>query len=1170
MTATVTLAGTSGVDMFNLFPALDGVTAFVAPTINAANTAAAGTFTYAGVTYGIRYSGTGLSLSAGGDIAGSVSQIELYDTANPTAILANVVLSAPLAMTSAINLSYRTLFTSGDTVNGSAGGDLIIAGDGGHETLIGGAGSDTFYFSYLNTSITDGQSFAGNVIQGGLGAGEINTLYFQGLTGGLSTTYDTRGASISGINQIYTRWGTYLELDWSQLAPNTIFIDTPGGAFTHIHDSVLTSNHTIDGTQLGFQGSDLYNNGAPTTWYKWGNVAIPALWLDATGSNANVTIIAPTAVWSRLQGGSGNDTLIANNQVDCVVNGSGGSDTINGAGRTVVDYSNLTSGIVARYGFGSGTVTKNSGGTDTITNASYFVGSSGSDTFFGVQGSNNAFDGGGGNGVDTLDLSSFTADTTVYSHYGAGIFGALPSNQNYAGMFNAWRIYNIKLGAGNDTLTMDSPFGYANGGGGTNTVEVVTTYISVGAVNTLGGVQLQNFQSINNGQGASIATQELGTHVFTDRMSINDYFIGTSLSYTNLVARDLTFTQTAQLTGKYTTAVQSGAGTVTGVGLNDSYTGFSRLVGGVGNDIFYTYTTGNQGSTAVDGGAGYNTLIDLANNANLIIGGGSVKNIRSLYLGGGTNTVSVADHDASLYAINDFIYLYGGGAGSTNTMTLGLGGGYLNANGGTNHMYGGSGSWSGLSVGSAANATNYFVGGLGVSDMHGGDGTNIYNIGLNDTVAGAGKYNTVNLLATDVTLTNAVNLTHVNQVNLKGGTNTVDMTGATEILILNGAAGNDTLIGGTRNDTLNGGAGNDTLTGGLGNDTLLGGSGSDTANYTVASTGATFRHTSQAANGWTITQGTEVDTLSTIEIARFSNVDVTLRQARANFNFGATTNDAGATSDLLLLDANGYVIDWTIQNKAFAAGSLIGGSAGWTVFTTGDFNADGVADILMRNNTNNQVSNWTVRDGVFLGSNLVSGNASGWGLVGTGDVNNDGSSDVVMQRTDGMVGVWVMTGGVPTGVAIGLASGYTAAAIGDFNGDGTADILLRNNSTGALVGWMMNNGAIQSGTSVANGAGLTVAGAGDFDADGTTDILLRDGSNNLYTLMMQNGVAIGSHLIGNVGASAVVGTGDYNGDGTADIALQNGGTLNIFQINNGLFVNNTLVSNGIGGYSVIG
>jgi serralysin len=438
---------------------------------------------------------------------------------------------------------------------------------------------------------------------------------------------------------------------------------------------------------------------------------------------------------------------------------------------------------------------------------------------------------------------------------------------------------------------------------------------------------------------------------------------------------------------------------------------------------------------------------------------------------------------------------------------------------------------------------------------------------------------TANLDASQYTGAQTVKFDAGSFSSIKGLTNNVGLATNTHLTTYWGGSGADTIDFGSvanGNRSALGNAGADyfknTTSSASSSATITadGGSGVDIFDNATTRANVTFKHTNQSSNGWFVTGIYDYDYLSNIEIFRSTDVDTTLRQARSNFNFGSVTNDYGSTSDLLLLDTNGYVIDWTIQNKAFAAGSLIGGSAGWTVFTTGDFNADGVADILMRNNTNNQVSNWTVQNGQFLGSNLVSGDASGWGLVGTGDVNNDGASDVIMQRTDGMVGVWVMTGGVPTGVAIGLATGYTAAAIGDFNGDGTADVLLRNNATGQLVGWMMNNGAIQSGTSVANGAGLTVAGAGDFDANGTTDILLRDGANNLYTLMMQNGVAIGSHLIGNVGSSAVVGTGDYNGDGTADIALQNGSMLNIFQINNGLFVSNTLVSSGIGGYSVIG
>ncbi|MCY7296156.1 S8 family serine peptidase [Alteromonas sp. a30] len=182
-----------------------------------------------------------------------------------------------------------------------------------------------------------------------------------------------------------------------------------------------------------------------------------------------------------------------------------------------------------------------------------------------------------------------------------------------------------------------------------------------------------------------------------------------------------------------------------------------------------------------------------------------------------------------------------------------------------------------------------------------------------------------------------------------------------------------------------------------------------------------------------------------------------------------------------------------------------------------DFNGDGFADILYRDNESHQ---WQVQ--LFEGvSAPISGDIDrlsldpAWEFQGTGSFDGDGESDILVRNS--FSGAWYahfMSGDTRTGggdFQIDNNLDVETQAVADFNLDGYSDLLLRNLKTGdwkiALIGeynvleyvdlplmtWRLN---------------WSVVTAQDMDIDGNVDVLIRDNDLGLFYIYMFNGTEI--------------------------------------------------------------
>jgi hypothetical protein len=196
-----------------------------------------------------------------------------------------------------------------------------------------------------------------------------------------------------------------------------------------------------------------------------------------------------------------------------------------------------------------------------------------------------------------------------------------------------------------------------------------------------------------------------------------------------------------------------------------------------------------------------------------------------------------------------------------------------------------------------------------------------------------------------------------------------------------------------------------------------------------------------------------------------------------------------------------------------------GPGTAWTRVTSTDFNFDGMADLLWRNTTTGAIQVWLMNGTtpLFKGAPVAAPIGDGWIAANAGDFDFDGLRDVVWynptsQRT--VITLMNATVQLAQGPVIPGPAGsgvWSLISTPDFNGDRLADLLWYNAVTQKMLIWLMAGATpLREGPEIPAppGGDWSVAQSGDFNGDGMGDVVWENTVTHRFALWLMNGTDV--------------------------------------------------------------
>lgn len=224
-------------------------------------------------------------------------------------------------------------------------------------------------------------------------------------------------------------------------------------------------------------------------------------------------------------------------------------------------------------------------------------------------------------------------------------------------------------------------------------------------------------------------------------------------------------------------------------------------------------------------------------------------------------------------------------------------------------------------------------------------------------------------------------------------------------------------------------------------------------------------------------------------------------------------------------------------------------AGGYYPVATGDFDGDGVADILWTSANNDLYIWYGHADGTFT-SSYAGTYPAGWSIAGVGDVDGDGHEDILwINPSTHQFAYWLMNGSTRVGShTASYTAGYYPVAIGDFDGDGKVDVVWTSANRDLWL-WTSTGNGFSSHFIATYPANWSIAAVADINGDGTDDLVWSsgDGSQWGYWLMHPgtSPTIVSMAVPASVAGYSIAGAADYYGDGRADILWTHGSNITL-------------------------
>jgi len=305
-------------------------------------------------------------------------------------------------------------------------------------------------------------------------------------------------------------------------------------------------------------------------------------------------------------------------------------------------------------------------------------------------------------------------------------------------------------------------------------------------------------------------------------------------------------------------------------------------------------------------------------------------------------------------------------------------------------------------------------------------------------------------------------------------------------------------------------------------------------------------------------------------------------------NLVASTTDARGFVTAFTHDDRGNltsVMDFsTLRSRLFNGQRVSVGGRPRSV-TTGDFNGDGLIDLVTANDVSDDVSVLLGRgDGTFADDQRVSLGSVPLSVT-TGDFNGDGLIDLVTANNN--IPYFTHNYSSDVSVLLGRGDGTFAAdqqfsvgsvpfsvTTGDFNGDGLIDLVTANtysDDVSVLLG--RGDGTFAADQRVSVGGRPFSVTTGDYNGDGLIDLVTANTYSDDVSVLLGrgDGTFADDHRVSVGGRPVSVTTGDYNGDGLIDLVTANYDSDDVSVLlgrGDGTFADDQRVSVGYGPVSV--